>query len=432
MNAKQAREERAEVLKQLGELVNKAKSEQRSLNTDEREQFDRMDCSAKELLDKAEGYERIELYDGLTLNEARQEVRQAQKPRFTTNAVEERNNAYLGWLLHGTNRSKREYWHAAERQGIEIANPNLHFDWGETRAQATSPGSAGGYTVAVDNSLMSSVEVALKAYGGVRKVANVIRTSTGAPLPYALSDDTSNLAEEVAENGSIGSTDMSFSQNVLNAYKYDSAFIKVSWEMLNDSAVNLVQLIGQQAGTRIGRKQNAHFTTGTGAGQPQGIVTAATLGATAASATAIAYADLLTLLHSVDPEYRASPGCGWMFSDNVLFNLRGILDLNLRPLLNSSLDGIGNQVGGNSLFGYPFTVNQQMASVTASQKTILFGDLNKYIVRDVDGEGGGFNIVRLNEAYAASGQVAFLAWTRADGMLSDAGTHPVKYMIQHS
>jgi HK97 family phage major capsid protein len=109
-------------------------------------------------------------------------------------------------------------------------------------------------------------------------VATVIRTDTGAALPIPTSDDTSNKGAILGENTAASEVDVSFGQLVLDAYKYSSKYVLVSVEFLQDSSINVAEFIGKALGERIGRIQNDHFTTGTGSSQPNGIVTAATLG----------------------------------------------------------------------------------------------------------------------------------------------------------
>ena len=64
-----------------------------------------------------------------------------------------------------------------------------------------------------------------------------------------------------------------------------------------------------------------------------------------------------------------------------------------------------------------------MPTMAASVNSIVFGDLGKYLIRDVR----GIQLIRLEELYALQLQVAFLAFSRHDGILIDAGTHPVKH-----
>ena len=56
---------------------------------------------------------------------------------------------------------------------------------------------------------------------------------------------------------------------------------------------------------------------------------------------------------------------------------------------------------------------------------MLFGDFSKYHIRDVM----EVRLVRLDEVYAEYAQVAFLAFSRHDGLLLDAGTHPIKALV---
>jgi predicted phage gp36 major capsid-like protein len=84
---------------------------------------------------------------------------------------------------------------------------------------------------------------------------------------------------------------------------------------MQDNSINLPQLLGRLLGERLGRITNTHFTTGTGTGQPNGVVTAATFTqATTGNATTITFANLVALYHSVDPAYRGN--AKWMMNDN--------------------------------------------------------------------------------------------------------------------
>jgi HK97 family phage major capsid protein len=64
------------------------------------------------------------------------------------------------------------------------------------------------------------------------------------------------------------------------------------------------------------------------------------------------------------------------------------------------------------------------ATFTTGQKLMLFGDLSKYLIRDVS----SIRLVRLEERYADLDQIAFIAFMRSDGNLLDAGTRPVKWL----
>ncbi len=191
---------------------------------------------------------------------------------------------------------------------------------------------------------------------------------------------------------------------------------------MRDSAFNLAELVGNMLGERVGRKTAVDFTTGNGAGGPSGIVTDSYLGVTAASATAIAADELYDLEHSVDPAYR-SMGCGWMFHDQILKGLRKLKDGQGRYLWQ---EGMSNGAP-NMLLSYPYTIVQEMqSSIATGTKTILFGLFSKYKIRDV----GGIRLNRVNERFIETDNIGFNVISYHDGHLLDAGTHPVKHLLQ--
>lgn len=290
-------------------------------------------------------------------------------------------------------------------------------------AQSTTT-TAGGYLV--PEGFYGTLMDAMLAFGGMRRASDILTTATGNDLPIPTSNDTSNKGEIVSENSQqTHEQDITFGQVVLNSYLYSSKIIRVSIQLMQDSAFDLNTFLAKKMGERIGRITNDHFTTGTGSGQPNGIVTAATLGKTGASGqtTSIIYADLVDLLHSVDPSYRDMPGAGWMMPDAMLKTMRKLVDGESRPLWQPGL-----AVGApDTILDKPYIINQSMASPAAGAKTLLFGDLKKYMIRDVL----GVTVMRLTERYADYHQVGFLAFSRHDGDLLDAGTHPVKY-YQHA
>lgn len=230
---------------------------------------------------------------------------------------------------------------------------------------------------------------------------------------------------------------MAFTQNTLNAYKYDSGFIKVSWELMTDSIVNLAEIISRAAGERMGRKLNEQIiSTGGGTTEITAILTGMTKGkqSTSTESAGPLYADLVAMVESIDYAYQSAPGVGWLFNQDFRGKLRSIVDGDGRALMMSALEGIALGIP-NSLLSYPYYVNAGVPSwghsgsgSSASGKSCaIFGDLKKILVRRVTGGEGGYNVVRLNERFADNGLVAFLTWGRFDAILSDAGTHPVKY-----
>ena len=323
---------------------------------------------------------------------------------------------------------------AAQACGINLASSNLTLNLGTTdqakamarrvrfqNALATQDGQSGGFLL--DESFVGNLELAMSAYGGVLQVADIIRTPNANPLRWPTGDDTSNTGEQVGENTTVdGSTEPTLAQQTWNAYKMSSKMVKVGYELLRDSPVNLASTIGDMLGVRLGRIQNTKYTTGTGAATPKGIVTGATAGITATSGTAIVTDELLGMIHSIDPAIR-SLGCSWMLNDGILLALRKLKDGNGNYIWQSGT------VGGapDSLFGYPLTINQDMqATVATTTVTMLFGKMSAYKVRQV----GSIRLKRLDERYAELDQVAFIAFLECDGDTLDPGDNPIKKLTQ--
>jgi HK97 family phage major capsid protein len=280
---------------------------------------------------------------------------------------------------------------------------------GEARALGTGTGGAGGYTIPQD--FQRRITERMAAFGGMRQVANVITTDSGAALPWPGNNDTGNLGTILDENTAMAELDVTFTTNTLGAFMYVSGLVRVSYQLLQDSFFDLEDFLSRKLGERIGRIQNRHFTIGVDTTQPQGIAVGATSALTAGSATAVTLAELQTLSRSIDPAYRAN--AAWMMNDTTFGEIAALADTTGRPLWQPDLTG-GDQ---GRLLGYPVVINQDMPNTATGQKPVLFGDYRQaYIIRDVR----GIQMTRLDERYAEYLQVGFFAYARADGGIDDA------------
>jgi HK97 family phage major capsid protein len=280
-----------------------------------------------------------------------------------------------------------------------------------------------GYMIA-PGQLVASLEFNLLAFGGMRQVAETIRTVSAEPLKWPSANDTSNTGEQVDEAASIGSSvDPTFGSQTWTAFKFSSKLIKFSAELLQDSYFDLPSVLGQMLGERLGRITNTRFTTGAGTTTAAGIVTGASSAFTAVGTTAVTADELIDLKHSIDPAYRALGGCGWMMRDATIKTLRKLKDGNGKYVW---MDGSGNLTGGfsDTLLGDPVTVNQDVAAMTAGLKPILYGRFSDYKIRTV----GEVRIRRLSELYAATDEEGMIAFIREDGQLLNRGTVTVKYI----
>ena len=188
--------------------------------------------------------------------------------------------------------------------------------------------------------------------------------------------------------------------------------------MAQDSILNVETLLADLLGERCGRIANSQLTVGSGSGAPNGVVTASSLGKTAAATGAIASDEIIDLLHSVDPAYRQSPKARFMFNDTTLASIRKLKDGQ-----GNYLWQMGDVTKGEPgrLLGYPYSINQAMASIATGNKAMLFGDFGKFFVRKV----GGVVIGVLRERFWPDLGIAGLI--RFDGELGDSAA--LKHLI---
>jgi HK97 family phage major capsid protein len=213
-------------------------------------------------------------------------------------------------------------------------------------ALSSNTGSAGG-TVMPPDSMVSSLEVNMLAYGGILQAAEIMRTTGRERVRWPTVNDTSNKGRRIGESKAVTTVDPTFGAVYWDVHKYTSDEILVPYELLDGSPFQLPTVLGQLMGERIGRKLADDFTTGTGNNQPKGIVKAAGTKA-AASATAIAWDDLEALISAVDPAYRT--GAMFMFHDATRAALKNLKDGMGRPLWQDGPNGAEPAL----LKGYPW------------------------------------------------------------------------------
>lgn len=323
----------------------------------------------------------------------------------------ERDNAtpiakiHAKWLRHGDSALNAEEWNRL--QNIRAT-------------MSTGAGAEGGYTVQTE--VAQVVIEALKAYGGMRAIADVTQTESGAPIQYPNSDGTTEEGEIIAENATATDLDLSFGFVMQQIYKYSSKVVPVPIELLMDSSIDVEALVNQRLVTRLGRITNKHFTVGDGAGKPKGIMVAAPVGVTATNGTSqvtsVVYSSLVDLQHSVDPAYRERGTCRWMFNDTTLRQIRKIVDGQSRPIFVPGYETGSPGGAPDRLLGSPIQINQDVAAMAASARSIAYGDFSTYKIRDVL----AVTLQRFSDsAYAKKGQIGFLAWLRSGGAYTDVG-----------
>ena len=457
IEAKELREQRGPIVKEMQDLLSNAHKEKRSLSSEEQTKWDKLDKDQQEKLRLAEQIEHLHDVEGVhdLRNELNQKQEHERKRKEGDNAItiEDTRNAWRAWCMAGnqTLDIPDEYIRSAKKLNMGLGKRSMKLQLSKTaptninalREQAqealqtrattyqTITTTGGGHVI--QNEAMAELEIALLAHGGMREAARVIRTNTGATLPWPTMDDSTNKSAILAISTEADINSLVFGQATLAAYKYTTKRIMVPIELMQDEAVNLPAVIGNALGVRAAKGTNYHFTVGVSSDtQPSGVVTDSIEGSTGADVNAVTYTELVTLQHSVDPAYRADPSCRWMFNDNTLGVLKKLVDGDSRPLWQAGV-AVGEP---DRILGKPYTINQDMASIAASTagtggaKVILFGAFNRYIIRDVR----DIIFLRLDERYAEMGMTAFLAFHRHDGVTIQASTvtAPIMHHITKS
>lgn len=291
----------------------------------------------------------------------------------------------------------------------------------EFRTQTAGTTTAGGYTV--PTTLAGFIVKSMAAYGPMYddNLCTTLTTSSGETFNIPTIDDTATAVAKHTEGGALtddNGVDVTVGQKVLNAFVYDTEWVRWSLELMQDSPFNWEQLLGELLGERLGRRANTELTTGDGNGDPNGIVTASSAGKTAAGTAAVTVDELIDLQHSVDPAYRASPKTRFMFNDGTLAKIRKLKDGNGQYIWQ-----MGNISTGapSSLLGSPYSINQAMPAMTTGLKPIVFGDFGKYFVRKV-----GAPVIGVRREYYWP-DLGIAGLIRLDGELAD--TAAVKHLV---
>lgn len=228
-----------------------------------------------------------------------------------------------------------------------------------------------------------------------RQMAHVIRTSSGTrKIPVA--NDTLE-ASWIDEGEEIPEGTTKFAQTTLSAYKMGK-MIRVSNELLNDSAFDIAAYIADRFGKAMGRAEEKAFIVGTGDKQPTGLLNdtiGAEVGVTAGSETIVTFDDIFKLYYSLKSPYRAK--AAFICNEELLLQLMTLKDGQGNYLWKPALD-IGKP---DTILGRPIYTSGYIPGIASGQKVMTFGDYSYYWVADRSSR----TFRRLNERYAEYDQV---------------------------
>jgi len=272
----------------------------------------------------------------------------------------------------------------------------------------------------VPTSFYDQVIMLARAVGPMLSVGTTLNTASGENLqiPRLTTYSTGTVNSEAA---TLGESDPAFSAFItLGAFKY-GFLTQVSRELLEDSGVNVLDLLAMNCGNALGFAVNTALTTGTGTNEPTGVITAAGSGVTGGTGVsgAFTYANLVSLYYSLDPAARALPGTGFMAKGSSIAAMRTLQDGNGSFVFQPSM----SDATPDRVLGVPLYENPAMAAAATSAKSVIAGHFPSYYVRTV----GGIRLDRSDDFAFSSDLVTFRCTFRVDGNLPQS-SH-IKYFV---
>lgn len=407
------RNQRMVVWERMKEIINGAEAENRELTQEEETNLQQLHKDYDALHKRVENQELLERTAPPAPEPRKVRIEDAMgdpNPKQSVRATPEYAKAFRSWLVC----EKTADLDSEDRKILAYVNGNI-----EQRMEVGLGGAPGGYLVPEE--FERAIVQNMLFFGGMRESSRIITTDTGADLIWPTSDDTANVGRILNETAAVTRTDATVGRRIYKAFMYSSDEIRVSLQFLQDAAVDAEGWLRGLMAERIARITNTHFTTGQGPNLPSGVVNDAAAGVTgvAGQATSFTLDNMIALTYAVNRAYR--PGSRFMWRDATEQFARQIKDGEGRYMWQPSVQA--NEPA--TFMGYPITTNPDVAAQAANARSILFGNFQNYIIRDVR----GFTLLRLDERYADNLQVAFIGFSRHDGGLLNAGTNPIQAYV---
>lgn len=378
MNTNTLRDQRATLVNQWRQVLDKAEAESRALSSDEKVSIEKIEADIDALKGTIDAREKLAAIDRAIVPESQSTV---EKAVTTEQKDEQYRSAFWGAMRTGN------------------ASPEL-------RALTVGTDSAGGFTV--PDEFRRQMVVALEEENVIRQFATVFQTTSGTMnIPV---NSAHGSASWKAEEAAYSLSDETFAEVTLNAWKA-STLIKVSEELLHDSAFPLESYLATEFGRRIGALEEAAFINGSGSSQPTGIVGGSTLGKTATGTNVLTADELVDTYHALGRAYRQR--AIWLMNDSTVKLIRKLVTGVSGDKTYLWQPGLQNGEP-DTLLGRPVIVSSNMPAATTGLKPIVFCDPTYYYI----GDRQTISMQRLNELYAANGHVGFRQFKRTDGKLA--------------
>lgn len=271
-------------------------------------------------------------------------------------------------------------------------------------------------SVVVPQAFNAEVYEAQKSYGEIYNLVTVLKTSNGEPTKLVLDDDTANALTIVTTGTDVSDVDPTLTTKLLQVSPYTTSAVRVGFDLLNDSGFDLEGFIRDKFSKRFFRGVSSLIYSGD-SGNVASLSAGITDNITSATVNVLKYADFATAIGTLDPAYQTN--AVWACNNATLGYIAGLSDSNNRPLFLPNY-GDASQAWVGTILGRPVHLVTQMPSVATGNQAVLYGDFKAaYTFRQVD---PGLAVLRLNERYAPSYEVGFVAFARIGGALTIPNT----------
>ena len=302
-------------------------------------------------------------------------------------------------------------WLKSPSENVFFKNASLD----EVKAMQEDTDTEGGYFVPEEfiNSVIHDPGV---PGSQLRPLCTVIRVSSkDGYVPTMGSATWAAIAEEAAfsdQTPTVGQVPFSIEKS--------GGLVKVTRELLDDSAVNLPALLSQIFQESAGRFEDVGIISGNDTTQYGGIMSDGDVEFyTMAGSTSVVVADLIGTFYKLEAQFRAN--ATWV----------------MKSAINSLINQI--QVTGNGVTGIPnitaapsaFILGRAVvdtdvvsglgATITSTEKIAIFGDMKQYYIFD----RVGFTIRRNDDLYMGNDQVGFFATRRGDGQVGQSAAFKI-------
>ena len=453
------RAQRAAVIGEARQLVERAEQEARDLSADERQQYDRAWQAQADL--KAQ-------IDAQESEAERRRQRQSQLAEAEAELSRTRGNpllperpgrgpAYEGGRSGGpgpytftlrradpraalnprTGRRKRRKetitfqpgsagharhqadYRAAYKQFLRLgrASPLLHeAGVSPEAALQTDLGTQGGYFVAPEE-FVAELLMDVDSMRWMRKLGRVF-TTTAQSLGAV--KRTSRMASfqwgaELTDAETVKDTALQFGKRSLTPH-YMVGMVQVSRDLMRSAVLDPEEIVKYETGRDSGELEEKAYLAGTGAQQPLGIFTATPDGidvsrdfSTGNTTTALGADNLRFVKYSLKPQYRANPSLRWLFHRDAVSQISRLKDGMGQYLWR---DGI-SEADPDSILAIPVIESEFVPNTfTTGQYVGVLGAFEFYWIAD----SLEMDMLVLVEKYANTNQIGYIVRRKTDGM----------------